>query len=84
MYLAHQLYPENNIGLCNAYLDATRRPQVYLILDLTQDMNGVLQFRTNILPTEYPPVVYSDIRDEACDNQLSRPSPAKNSLTQIA
>jgi len=57
MYLAKQLYLEDSIGLYNAYLDATQRPHVYLILDLTQDMDDVLRFRTNIFPKEYPPII---------------------------
>jgi len=67
MYLAHQLYPEDSIGFYNAYLDATQRPHGYIILDLTQDTNDGLRLRTNIFPTEYPLVFYSDIGDETCD-----------------
>jgi len=74
MYLANQVYPEYNIGLYNAYLDATQRPHGYLILDLTQDTNDGLRFRTNIFPEEYHPVVYSDVGDEACEVELPRSS----------
>jgi len=35
MYLAHQVYSEDNIRIYNAYLDATQQPHVNLILDLT-------------------------------------------------
>jgi len=80
MYFANQVYPEDSIGLYNAYSDATQRPHGYLILDLTQDTNDSLRFQTNIFPTEYPPVVYSDIGDEAFEIQLSRPSRAENKL----
>jgi len=66
MYLTNQVYPEDSIGLNNAYLDATQRPHGYLILDLTQDTDDGLRFRTIIFPKEYPPVVYSDIGDKAC------------------
>ena len=66
MYLAHPLYPENSIGFYNPYLDATQRAHGYVILDLTQDTNDSLRFRTNIFPTEYTPVALSDIGDEAC------------------
>jgi len=83
MYLAHQVYPEKSLGLYNAYMDATQRFHGYLILDLTQDKNDGLRFRTDTFPQEYPPVVYSDISDEACEILLSRPSPAQDSRTEI-
>ena len=66
MYLSNQVYPEDSLGLYNAYLDATQKPHGYLILDLTQDTDDGLRFRGNIFPEEYPPVVYSDKGDEAC------------------
>ena len=65
-YLANQLYPENSFGLHNAYLDAMQSSHGYPILDLIQDTDDGLRFRTNIFPEEYPPVVHSDIGDEAC------------------
>ena len=79
MYLANQVYPEDSLRLYNAYLDATQRPHGYLILDLTQDTIDGLRFRTNIFQEEYPPVVYSDIGDEACEVELPRPSRAQDS-----
>ena len=66
MYLANHVYPEDSIELYKAKLDATQRPHGYLILDLTQDTDDGLHFRTNISPKEYHPVVYSDIGDELC------------------
>jgi len=83
MYLAQKVYPEDSLGLYNAYLDATQRPHGYLILDLTQDTNDGLRFLTNIFPTEYPPVVYSDIGDEACEIKLPRSLCAQDSRTEI-
>ena len=77
------MYPDDSLGLYNAYLDATHRPLEYLILDLTQDTNDGLRFRTNIFPEEFPPVVYSDIDDEACEVELPRPSRAEDSRTEI-
>ena len=84
MYLAQQEYPEDSLRLYNACLDAIQRPHDYLILDLTQDKNDGLRLRTNIFPTEYTPVEYSDICDEACGIELSRPSPAQGSRNEIA
>ena len=79
VYLANQVYPEDSLGLYNAYLDATHRPHGYLIFDLTQNTDDGLRFRTNIFPEEYPPVVYSDIGDEACEIELPRRSRAQDS-----
>ena len=84
MYLAKQMYPEDSLGLYNANLDATQRTHGYLLLDLTQDTDDGLRFRTNIFPEEYPPVVYSDIGDEACEVELPRTSRAYDGRTVIA
>ena len=78
MYLANQVYPEDSLGLYNAYLDTTHTPHGYFILDLTQDTDDGLRFRTNIFPEDYPPVVYSDMGDEACEVELPRPSRAQD------
>ena len=61
-YFDQDVYPEDSIGLYNAYLNVTRH-HGYFILDLTQDTDDGLRLRTNILQTEYPPVVYSNIGD---------------------
>jgi len=50
LYLANQLYPEDSLGLYNAYLDASQEPYGYLFLDLTQNTNDGLRFRTKIFP----------------------------------
>jgi len=54
MFLAPQVYPEDSTSLYKAYLKATQRPYGYLILDLLQDTNDRLLFRTNIFPTDSP------------------------------
>jgi len=77
------VYLEDNPGLYKAYQDAAQRPHCYIIFDLTQDTNDGLRFRNNIIPTEYPPVVYSDIGDETCDMELPLPSSAQDSRTGI-
>jgi len=58
MYLAGQVYPEDSLGLYsyNAYLDATQAPYGYLLLDLTQNTNESLRFRTRIFPNVTPPL----------------------------
>ena len=71
MYLANQVYPQYSIILYNAYLDASQQHHD-LILDLTQDTNDHLRFRTNVFPTnKYPLTVYPDIGDEACEIKFS-------------
>jgi len=57
MYLAQQVHSEDSLELYNAYLNATQHPHGYIILDLTQDMNDGLRLGTNILPTQYQPIV---------------------------
>ena len=72
MYLANKLNPEDSISLCNAYLDATQRNHGYLILDLIQDTNDGLRFRTNVFPTDkYSLTAYYHIGEEAYEIKLS-------------
>jgi len=72
MYLASQVYPEDNLGLYNAYLDATQKAQGYLLLDLTQNTNDGLRFLTRIFPDDNPHLaIYSNVRDEASEDELS-------------
>jgi hypothetical protein len=55
------VFPEDSDGLDKAYLDATQRPDGYLVLDLSQDTDDRLRFRTNIFTSEYPPVIYAAV-----------------------
>jgi len=85
MFLARQVYPENSTSLYKAYLHATRRLYGYIILDLSQDTNDNLWFRTNIFPTDpSPPIIYAPIEDEASEIKLSRSSLTKDGRTQTA
>jgi len=84
MYLANQVYPEECLGLYNAYLDATQRPHSYIILDLTQETDDGIGFRTNIYPEGYPLVVYCDIGDEACEVELPRSTGAQDCRNEFA
>ena len=63
MFLARQVYPEDSNSVYKAYLDATRRPHAYLLLDLFQDTDDRLRFRTDIFPTEQT-IVYSPVDDD--------------------
>jgi len=58
MFLAYQVYPENRTSLYKPYLKSTQRYYRYLILDLSQDTNDRLRFRTNIFPTDPPPPIF--------------------------
>ena len=58
-YLARQVYPEESAGLYEAYLEATKEPHGYLVLDFAHDTDDLLRFRTHIFPGKGPPVVYT-------------------------
>ena len=73
MFLARQVYIENSSRLYKAYMDAIQQPHEYLLLDLSQDIDDRLGFRTDIFPTEQT-IVYSPISDEASEIELLRPS----------
>jgi len=74
-----QVNPEDSVGLYNAYLDATKEPYGYLVLDLTQNTNDGLRFRSHILPDEvHLIVVYSCVGDEASEDELSHSAVAED------
>jgi len=84
MFLARQVYPENSASLYKAYLDATHIPHGYLLLDLSQDIDDRLRFRTDIFPTEQTIVYSPSISDEASEIELSRPSRTKDGRIETA
>ena len=85
MYLAGQLYPEDSLGLYNAYLDATKEPFGYLLLDLTQNTNDGLRFRSHIFSDEvHTLVVYSYVGDETGEDELSHSASAEFGRPEIA
>ena len=85
MYLASQLYPEDGVGLYNASLDATKEPYGYLLLELTQNTNDGMRFRSHIFPDEvHPLVVYSCVGDEASEDELSHSACAEDGRPEIA
>lgn len=59
-YLARQIFPQNPKFIQEAYLDATKRPHGYLLIDLKQNTPEDSRIRTNIFGEEKPgfPVVY--------------------------
>ncbi len=58
-YLARQVYPEDGAGLYEAYMEATKWPHGYLVLDFAQDIDDLLRFRTSIFQGEEPPTFYT-------------------------
>jgi hypothetical protein len=71
-HLARQVYPENWRGLHKAFLDATKQPHGYLLLDLCQDTPDLLRFRTNIFdehPLVYAPIDDNDDEDDDDDEE---------------
>jgi hypothetical protein len=81
-HLARQVLPHDSKGLSDAYLNATEEPLGYLVLDLSQDTNDRLRFRTCIFPEEEPPIFYVDISNETRKRKFSHPSRAKKTLGQ--
>lgn len=57
-YLARQIYPECPQFLQESYLDATRKPHSYLLLDLRQDTPENCRLRTCIFPFDEHQFVY--------------------------
>jgi len=85
MYLAGQVYPEDSLGLYKASLDATKEPFGYLLLDLTQNTNDGLRFRSHIFPDEvHPQVVYLYVGDEASEDELSHSAGVEVGRPEIA
>jgi len=70
-YLARQVLPEASASLCEAYRDTTQNPHGYKLLDFTQDMDDLLRYRTIVFPSEYPPITYARVKDEAHKIEIS-------------
>jgi len=50
IHVAKQLYPHNSRFAHEAYVDATKRPYGYILLDLRSDQDDDLRLRMNIFP----------------------------------
>jgi hypothetical protein len=79
--LARQVLPETCASLCDAYREATRNPHGYLILDFAQDTGDLIRYRTNVFPSERPPVIYGPVNDEAGKIELSLSTSTKEGKT---
>ncbi len=56
--LARQLSPQNNRWIVEAYHQVTREPHQCLLIDLTQQREEHLRYRSHYLPREFPTRVY--------------------------
>ena len=77
LHLARQVYPEHSSSLYKAYLDATKRPHGYFFLDLSQDTDDLLRFRTNVFPDEGPAIIYAAVGEEEEASEIELPLPAR-------
>ena len=68
--LARKAFPEDRQSLLGAYLDVTRQPHGFMILDFAQDTDDTLRFQTNVFPDEGPPIVFAPVNDETHKVQL--------------
>ena len=55
---ARQLFPHNSRDFLGIYKRATQRPYGYLFCCFTQSCSDEIRYRTNVLPNEYPSIVY--------------------------
>jgi len=70
LHLARQVQPHDSNGLLQAYLHATEATRGYLLLELSQDTDESLRFRTCIFPNEAPPMIFVDIGNETHQGKL--------------
>lgn len=57
--LARQVSPKNNKWIVDAYHKVTEEPHQCLLIDLTQQRNEKLRFRSHYLPREFPMRVWT-------------------------
>jgi len=82
-YLAQQVLPEASASLCEGYREATQNPHGYMILDFAKDRADLLRYRTNVFPSDYPPIIYAPVKDEAHKIQLSPCTSTEDGKTTI-
>ena len=61
-YLAYQILPKEYKWLIQVYNEVTAVPYGCLIIDLRQEAEDEIRFRSNILPHEYPTIVWKKSR----------------------
>ena len=82
-HLARQVLPHVSKGLLQAYMHATEAPHGYLLLDLSQDTDDILRFRTCIFPDEAPCLIYVDIGNETHKGKFPPSSHSKARSAKI-
>jgi glycosyltransferase involved in cell wall biosynthesis len=58
LVLARQLSPKNNKWIVEAYHEITKEPHQCLLIDLTQQREEKLRYRSHYLPREFPMKVW--------------------------
>ena len=56
--LARQMYPSNSKFLPSVYNEVTKRAHGYLFIDLRQETADEIRIRSNILPHEFPMIIF--------------------------
>ena len=59
-YLARQLNPSSYKWIISAYHEVTKRPYSCLLIDLTQERETHLRYRSHYLPSEFPMKVWME------------------------
>jgi hypothetical protein len=75
-HVPRQVYPKDSGSMYQVHLNATAKPHGYLVLDVLQDTDDLLRFRTNLFLKELPPVTFDPVSDETDKVQISRSSSA--------
>ena len=57
-YLARQISPQSYKWIVDAYHECTKDPYSSFLIDLTQERESILRFRSNYLPAEFPMKVW--------------------------
>lgn len=61
-FLARQIYPEDSKELLRVYNEVTVKPHGYLLIDLSQEINDLLRFRTDIFNSKYSAICYGNLK----------------------
>ena len=72
---AQYVYPKHSVHLYDSYLNASAKLHGCLVLDLSQDIIDLMQFRTEFFPDESPfPLIYAPVDYETDTIDLSHPT----------
>ena len=58
-FLARQISPNDYKWIVAAYQEATKEPYGCLVIDMTQETPNYLRFRSNVLPHEFPMIIWT-------------------------